>query len=100
MKPVLKHIIHSSQTCVPGRQIDQTVHLLRDMIDISNEDNLGTAFVFLDQEKAFDRVNHKFLFKTMAAFGFGPVFIEWIRTIYSNASTKIKINGFLTEKIL
>ena len=98
MKPVLKHIIHSSQTCVPGRQIDQTVHLLRDMIDISNEDNLGTAFVFLDQEKAFDRVNHKFLFKTMAAFGFGPVFIEWIRTIYSNASTKFKINGFLTEK--
>ena len=99
MKPVLKDIIHSSQTCVPGRQIDQTVHLLRDMIDISNEDNLQTAFVFLDQEKAFDRVNHNFLFRTLEGFGFGPVFIDWIKTIYGNASTRVKVNGFLTEKI-
>ena len=84
---------------MPGRSIDQTVHTLRDLIDISNEENIQTAFIFLDQEKAFDRVNHDFLFKTMKSFGFGPGFIGWIQTIYRNASTQVKLNVFFSDKI-
>ena len=99
LKIVLPTIIHPLQTGIPSRQIDQTIHLLRDMIDISNEEDLQTAFLFLDQEKAFDRVNHEFLFKTLKAFGFGKFFIGWIKTLYANASSRIKINGFFTERI-
>ena len=74
-----------------GRRIDHTIHLLRE--------NLEAAFIFLDQEKAFDRVNHNFLFKIMETFGIGESFLHWIRLIYSNASTKVKVNGFLTPTI-
>ena len=35
----------------------------------------------------------------METFGIGPNFINWVKLIYSNASTKIKINGFFTEPI-
>ena len=82
-----------------GRRIDNTVHMLRDFVQLANTENLESAFIFLDQEKAFDRVNHAFLYKTMRAFGIGPVFVHWKRQIYSNATTRVKVNGFLSENI-
>ena len=99
MKLILPSIIHSSQTAVFGRRIDNTIHTIRDLIDLANKEDDTAAFIFLDQEKAFDRVNHDFLFKTMHSFGFGNNFIEWIKVIYSNASSVLNINGFFSEKI-
>ena len=58
------------------------------------------ALIFLDQEKAFDKVDHDFLYSTMAAFGIGEKFTDWLRVIYSNASTIVKVNGFHTNPIL
>ena len=80
-------------------RVDQNIHLVRDLIEMANRDDDTAAFLFLDQEKAFDRVNHDFLFKTMQAFGIGDTFISWVRTIYSNATSILNINGFFSEKI-
>lgn len=41
---------------------------------------MNIGLLSLDQEKAFDRVNHSFLFKT---FGFGYNFVSYIRLMYS-----------------
>ena len=84
---VLPTVIHQTQTAVYGRKIDQNIHLVRDLIEIANRDDDTAAFLFLDQEKAFDRVNHNFLFKTMKTFGIGDTFINWVKTIYSNATS-------------
>ena len=99
LRPILPSIIHHSQTAVDGRRIDHTCHLLRDLIDLINKDNSEAALIFLDQEKAFDRVEHDFLFKTMSAFGIGNTFIDWLRVIYNNAFTTIKVNGYHTNPI-
>ena len=99
LKKVLPSVIHYTQTAVDGRKIDNTVHMLRDLIQLANTEDLPAAFIFLDQEKAFNRVNHDFLYKTMKAFGIGPAFIHCVRQIYSNASTRIKVNGFLSDNI-
>ncbi len=96
---VLPSIIHKSQTAVYGRYIGNNVNLIRDLIDLANEMDEEAAMIFLDQEKAFDRVNHTVLLKTLQAFGLGPDFISWIRILYFNASTRLNINGFLTDKI-
>ena len=96
---VLPTIIHSTQTAVYGRRIDQNIHLVRDLIDLANKNDETAAFIFLDQEKAFDRVNHKFLFKTMHTFGIGQNFIRWVSTIYANATSILQINGHFSEKI-
>ena len=69
LKKMLPSIIHFTQTAVEGRKIDNTIHMLRDFIQLANNENLESAFIFLDQEKAFDRVNHELLYKTMKAFG-------------------------------
>ena len=55
LKKVLPSIIHFTQTAVDGRRIDNTVHMLRDFVQLANTENLESAFFFLDQEKAFDR---------------------------------------------
>ena len=73
--------------------------MIRDLIELANQKDDPAAFIFLDQEKAFDRVNHTFLFKTMEAFGIGQNFINWVKMIYSNATTILNINGYFSEKI-
>ena len=85
---------------LPQRHVFCHFHpLIRDLIDLINKDDSEGALIFLDQEKAFDRVEHDFLFKTMAAFGFGDAFIDWIRVLYSNATTRVKVNGHYTNSI-
>jgi hypothetical protein len=96
---VLPTIIHDSQTAVYGRVIGDNINLIRDLIDLSNKNEEEAALLFLDQEKAFDRVSHNVMLKTLNHFGFGPNFISWIEILYSNASTRVDINGFLTEKV-
>ena len=98
---VLPTIIHESQTAVYGRQIGDSINLVRDIIDYanSNDDDEGAALLSLDQEKAFNRVSHRILFDALKAYGFGENFIHWIELFYTNAFTRININGFLTEEI-
>ena len=96
---VLPSIIHATQTAIYGRKIDQNIHLIRDLIELANTNDDTAAFIFLDQEKAFDRVNHDFMFKTMKTFGFGDTFINWVKNIYSNATSVLSINGFFSNKI-
>ena len=99
LRPVLPSVIHYTQTAVHGRRIDYTCHFLRDLIDLINAEDSEGAFIFLDQEKAFDRVETDSLFKIMSAFGIGDTFIDWLRVLYKNASTKIKVNGHFTNPI-
>ena len=56
------------------------------------------AFIFLDQEKAFDRISHSFMLKTLKAFGFGPRLINWVRIVYTDTKSAVKVNGFLTPE--
>lgn len=56
-------------------------------------------FLSLDQEKAFDHVDHEYLFATMKAFGFKYVFIAWVKLLYSGAVCLIKVRGGLSVPV-
>ena len=74
---VLGSLVDPEQTCsVPGRSITSNVTLLRDVLDYIERTNEPGILVNLDQEKAFDRVNHSFLFRLLEQLGFGPSFIQ------------------------
>jgi len=95
---VLSRIIHIDQTCaVPGRSILDNVHLIRNIFDFTNFKDLPCALISLDQSKAFDRVSHEFMFKTLEACGFGPDFINWVRLLYNGSKSSILANGFVSE---
>ena len=57
------------------------------------------SVLFIDQEKAFDRISHSFLLKTLKQFNFGAAFKSWIETILTDIKSQVKANGYLTEEI-
>ncbi|KAJ3591198.1 hypothetical protein NHX12_009145, partial [Muraenolepis orangiensis] len=62
----VEQVIHRDQTyCVPGRSMVDNVHLIRDVLEVSSSLDINTGLISLDQEKAFDRVEHSFLWKNM-----------------------------------
>ena len=62
--------IYKKQTCIPGRKITKNIHIVQYMIDLLNQNNGKGAFIFLDQEQAFDRISHTFMLKTFESFWF------------------------------
>ena len=100
LSKVIGNIISNNQTCLPGRQIFVNLHILQDIIDYINGKNEKAAILFFDAAKAFDRMSHSFLFKTLRHFGCGEDFIEWIRIIYGHCTSRIKVNGFTTAPVL
>ncbi|KAJ3584785.1 hypothetical protein NHX12_015280 [Muraenolepis orangiensis] len=76
----VEQVIHRDQTyCVPGRSMVDNVHLIRDVLEVSSSLDINTGLISLDQEKAFDRVEHSFLWKVMEKFGFSAGFIAKIK---------------------
>ncbi|KAJ3593499.1 hypothetical protein NHX12_005833 [Muraenolepis orangiensis] len=69
-----------------GRAVEQVIH--RDQ----------TYCVPADQEKAFDRVEHSFLWKVMEKFGFSAGFIAKIKVLYNKIESVLKFNEPLIHK--
>lgn len=100
LKSVMSSIVHQDQTCsVPGRSIFSNLQLVRDVLDMIDKTNETGILVTLDQEKAFDRVDHEFLMRTLSKFGFGPSFCGWVSLFYNNVFSRIICNGKLTDPV-
>ncbi|KAJ3606503.1 hypothetical protein NHX12_026024 [Muraenolepis orangiensis] len=92
----VEQVIHRDQTyCVPGRSMVDNVHLIRDVLEVSSSLDINTGLISLDQEKAFDRVEHSFLWKVMEKFGFSAGFIAKIKVLYNKIESVLKFNGGL-----
>ena len=90
-------LVHKDQSyCVPDHYIVDILFLIRAVLDISKLSDVNVGLLSLDQEKAFDRVDHQYLFKTMKAFGFGDVFLSWVNLLYAGASCMVKVGGGLS----
>ena len=58
---------------------------------------MQAAITSLDQEKAFDRVAHDYLFKTITAHNLGTYIETWIKTLYKNPQSQLLVNHTLSE---
>ncbi|CAM2116513.1 unnamed protein product [Caretta caretta] len=97
---VLVDVIHPDQTyTVPGRSIFDNLFLVQDLLELGRRDGLLFALLSLDQEKAFDRVDHGYLLSTLQAFGFGSQFVGFLRMLYASAECLVKLNWTLTEPV-
>lgn len=97
LSKVMDQVIHPDQSyCVPGRSIFDNVSLIRDMIHVSKHLGIDLGLVSLDQTKAFDLVEFKYLWDTLLAFGFSESFVNMIRVLYNDVESILKINGGLS----
>ena len=53
--------------------------------------------VALDQEKAYDKIAHDYLWRVLESFGLPASYVNIIKSLYGNASTAIMINGVLSD---
>ena len=95
LRKVLPEIIHSDQRgCISGRYIGENIRLIDDLLFEIEQGRLPFSILQLDQEKAFDRVEWSWLFKTLESFNFGSKFINYLKTMYKNAKSSILTNGY------
>ena len=50
----------------------------------------------LDNTKAFDRLQHTFMIEVLRAFNLPEDIVHAVKTLYSNAETRLKLNGRLS----
>lgn len=55
--------------------------------------------VNVDFEKAFDRVEHDFLFAVLEKFTVGDTFVRCLRKLYTGATSCVKCNGYPTDYV-
>ena len=68
----ISDLIGPEQTsAVKGRSIQDNLHLVREVLE-ETEDGTEAAPINLDQSKAFDRVDHRFLASVLETAGFQP----------------------------
>ena len=96
LEDFLPNIIHPNQIAyMKNRFIGTNIRLVQDVI--SDSISSGMIVLFLDFCKAFDSVNHLFIFILLAHMGFPPEFIFWIALLYTHAVLVVKYNNWLTE---
>lgn len=73
--------------------------VMQQLIEKSNEFQSQVAFGFIDYEKAFDSIEHPYLWIALKNDGVPSKYIKIIKKIYENSKTCIKINNQLSRPI-
>ena len=72
--------------------------LIRDAIRLTKK-NKKLYILQVDQEKAFDKIDHDFLYKTMNKIGFSSKFIQFVKILYRNNISYVINNGYMSPPI-
>ena len=97
IRNVLSSLIHSDQTAyVKGRYIGESVRLIDDILEYTDSNDIEALLFSADFEKAFDSIDHCFLFSVFESFGFGPEFLQWVRVLFKNVESCVMNNGHST----
>lgn len=91
-------IIGTHQTgFMPGRNIHDNIMHIQSIIDLAQSRGEEVYICFLDQEKAYDRVEHEYLWKCLEQIGFPLGWIKCLQTMAQSATAAVEINGEMSE---
>ena len=94
-------IIHPDQAgFIRGRSIFDQIDQIATTINYARLKEINGAIVALDQEKAYDKITHPYLWRILEKFAFPPEMIDLIKILYKDAPTSIIINGIVSNPFL
>jgi exonuclease III len=89
----IKQLIHRDQAgFIPGRSIFDHIRLSRLMTTFAEVTERNGSIIALDQEKAYDKLDHNYLWRTLETFDLPELFIKTVKTLYNDAYTTVVIN--------
>ena len=84
---------------IKGRTIHDNFKYVHCLAKMFKQSKTPAVMLKLDIEKAFDSVSWEFLLQVLEAKGFGTKFRDWISVMLSTATSKVLVNGALTDSI-
>ncbi|GJS20669.1 RNA-directed DNA polymerase, eukaryota, partial [Tanacetum coccineum] len=91
---VIADIVSETQSAfVAERQILDGPFILNEVLHWCKKKNKKAMFFKVDFAKAYDSVRWDFLIDVLEAFGFGPIWCNWIRGTFCFAKASILVNG-------
>ena len=97
LSKVAPQLVHQDQAgFMKNRRIEDLTELVKLMIANCELNEENGVIVCLDQEKAYDKIRHEFLWATLEKFGLPEHFIKTVQALYQDAETVVILNGVLS----
>ena len=88
MRSFANTLISPDQSCgLKSRNIHDQLYFVYDYIQYFNMSRKTGMIVSLDQEKCYDRIDHRVLYRLLEKNNFGQGIRSTIRTIYDNMTS-------------
>jgi len=94
----VSQLVHPDQArFIPNQSIFNHICLAKAILSYAEITEEDGAILALDQEKVYNKIWHNYLWKTLEAFHLPQPFIKTVQALYSNACTKVVINGVFSK---
>ena len=85
LNKVLPQLINEDQVCgITGRSIQRHLYLLQ---DLNRDEHLSRSkynLIGIDMQKAFDRIDHRYVMQVVNKMGFNDNMIKWFKIIQTD----------------
>ncbi len=99
LKKGLGNLINETQSAfVKGRRIHNHTRLILVILDYNSLIPHNSFILFLDFFKAYDTLEHPFLFKTLELFGFETNFCNIVRMLHTDINSSLSLNRRLSMR--
>ena len=97
MQPIHTLVHEDQASFIPRRSIFNHIRLARSIISYAEVMEEDGVIIALDQEKAYDKIRHDYLWRTLESFNIPQTFIKTVQALYRNAQTQVAVNGVFSS---